>query len=126
MNLTVNQTTNTNFKAKLTIATKDKVVSEAGKFCAEQLERAKPSIEKIAKNTKDVDIIRIDPALREVINPKTNQASKKLMITLGKNGKLPQTFFVDEFFYQHGSKEKSFSEYIVDSLNTYLEWFRII
>lgn len=75
MHLGINQSTSPNFKAKLIMSSKEKVVTEAGKFCAEQLEKAKPTIEKIAKNAKDIDIIRIEPVLREVVNPKTNQAS---------------------------------------------------
>ena len=113
MNLTVNQTTNTNFKAKLTMATKDKVIKEAGNFCAEQLEIAKPTIEKIAKNTKDVKEILVHP----VLSSDKFTPSNRILISAINNKYRGTTLEANTQIFKLENTTKSFSEYIVDVLN---------
>ena len=113
MNLTVNQPTSTNFKAKLTMATKDKVIKEAGNFCAEQLEIAKPTIEKIAKNTKDVKEILVHP----VLSSDKFTPSNRILISAIDNKYRGFTLEANTQFFKLENTTKSFSEYIVDVLN---------
>lgn len=122
MNLTVNQPTNTNFKAKLTMATKNKVVSEAGMFCAEQLENAKPIIEKIAKNTKDVKEILVHP----VLSSDKFTPSNRILISALNNKNRPFTLEANTQFFRQENTTKPFSEYIIDVLNTVIEYAKIL
>ena len=117
MNLTVNQPTSTNFKAKLTMATKDKFAKEAGKFWAEQLEKAKPTIEKIAKDTKDVKEILVHPELSsDKITP-----SNGIIISALNNKNRPFTLRTNSQFLIFDKTGKSFNEHIVDFLNTVID-----
>ena len=117
MNLTVNQTTNTNFKAKLTMATKEKFAKEAGTFWAEQLEKAKPTIEKIVNDTKDVKEIFVHPVLS---SDKFTPSDRFLISALNNKNRL-FTLESNPQFIIFDKTGKSFSEHIVDFLNTVID-----
>ena len=49
------------FKAVLEMPTKEVFEKHAGKFCAEQIEKARPAIEKLAKAATEIEIIDVRP-----------------------------------------------------------------
>ena len=100
-----------NFGAKLVMPKNEEVCKLANEACAEHLEIARPTLERIANVTKDLELIKVTPSLK-----KDTKYSQIQLDVLTKKG-TSLTKIVDELQI---SKETQFKrplhKYIIDTL----------
>lgn len=107
---------NLTFNARLIIPKKENVCELAGEFCAEQLEKARPTIEKIAAVTKDIKEITITPVCLKNSTNK-NSKSSQIKIDVQTNKGMSTTHIADErVLNQDNPFQRPFYKYIVDTL----------
>ena len=108
-------TTILSFKAKLIIPKYEEVSNIAGEVCALHLEKARPTIEKISKATKDIEEIKVTPLSK--INSNTDSISSQIKIDVLTNNNIHISRNADELtLKQDNPFNRPFYKYIVDTL----------
>ena len=102
---------------------KSKIIEEAGKSCAEHLERALPTIKKIAQDAKEIDSIYIKPVLKNY-ESKNKPVSGAFMITVVKEYLPTLTRTVsEEDFVNQKNKSTSLDQRLIKEIDLVVNAF---